>query len=639
MGKEQNYRTFGKPIDRRAGEPLPVTVEDEFVRVKNAVLEPGIIDTNPFETDSDYVILKPGERIAQIFKFNSEEDMTEFRWTFFGFRFKFEKKPTKNISMGGSGQPQIFAKLYGTTGWPRLPDDGNPLGLTAWIDWHEIYRDESLWDLRKSYKWMYKRMQVIPGESPSLSDGRTYAIVIENDTDANMRLTMPKKPFLDGHIARYNISESEWVGSESTDISVRLLWSQKEPLKIEGDVGVDNSDGFPVDVSPDATSDMLVMRGYRITDVYNQFSIDDDVTQLLVENSIVHRVNRNETTAVEVQNIKDTGLWSIVHEPGNLMQFDGMNLCRVTYSTPDRDWLEDDPTFGLKLVDEDDNESIWFLYKKNIRENYMLFYISGKPIVDGNVKMDRIQSITIGGSVSDNFYDEFDSPEPLIYIEELLIAEIGLNVDTEIGDIDITLEDVTTKEYKTEYFDGGSANYMLSSPALEPLMTVREYEDGVWKDITASAELVEDFAEPGGCRMVSISPSPSSGTNNVMIKYHVKTPVTNTPTFKLMTHDVAVMVPDTPSIRLVEPNAHSVGVPVPPGATVLVRALNDNTDVVYIGNETVSSSNGYPLNPAEVVSIPIDDVSRIYLTGDVGDGVKWLVMLDAGAHIKLPGGL
>lgn len=58
---------------------------------------------------------------------------------------------------------------------------------------------------------------------------------------------------------------------------------------------------------------------------------------------------------------------------------------------------------------------------------------------------------------------------------------------------------------------------------------------------------------------------------------------------------------------------------------VTIRALTTNTDSVWIGDSTVDSSTGYPLEPGEGVLVEIDNLSTIYVDSDVNsEGVAYL---------------
>jgi hypothetical protein len=64
---------------------------------------------------------------------------------------------------------------------------------------------------------------------------------------------------------------------------------------------------------------------------------------------------------------------------------------------------------------------------------------------------------------------------------------------------------------------------------------------------------------------------------------------------------------------------------------ILVKALNTNTDLVYIGNDgagDVSSSNGFPLAAGEVVIFEhVSNLGAIMVDSAVnGEGVAWLIL-------------
>ncbi len=58
---------------------------------------------------------------------------------------------------------------------------------------------------------------------------------------------------------------------------------------------------------------------------------------------------------------------------------------------------------------------------------------------------------------------------------------------------------------------------------------------------------------------------------------------------------------------------------------VYVKALGTNTNPVFIGNASVDSSNGYPLDADEYVEIFIDDAAKIFVDVTTnGEGVKFI---------------
>jgi hypothetical protein len=64
-------------------------------------------------------------------------------------------------------------------------------------------------------------------------------------------------------------------------------------------------------------------------------------------------------------------------------------------------------------------------------------------------------------------------------------------------------------------------------------------------------------------------------------------------------------------------------------ATVIksVTVENPNTNaVVYVGNATVIVANGHRLQPAASVSMDIDDLNKVYVTGTAGQVVSWIAV-------------
>ena len=58
---------------------------------------------------------------------------------------------------------------------------------------------------------------------------------------------------------------------------------------------------------------------------------------------------------------------------------------------------------------------------------------------------------------------------------------------------------------------------------------------------------------------------------------------------------------------------------------VLVKALDDNTNLVYVGNASVDSTNGYILLADASVFVEIDDLAKVFIDVDTaGEGVSWL---------------
>jgi len=51
---------------------------------------------------------------------------------------------------------------------------------------------------------------------------------------------------------------------------------------------------------------------------------------------------------------------------------------------------------------------------------------------------------------------------------------------------------------------------------------------------------------------------------------------------------------------------------------VLIRAESTNTSTVYVGNENVTISNGFPLSPGDALTLEIADLSKVYVITDSG---------------------
>jgi hypothetical protein len=57
---------------------------------------------------------------------------------------------------------------------------------------------------------------------------------------------------------------------------------------------------------------------------------------------------------------------------------------------------------------------------------------------------------------------------------------------------------------------------------------------------------------------------------------------------------------------------------------VTVKALAANTGIIYLGNATVASTNGFQLSVGEEKFVEIDDPAKIYIDASVsGEGVSW----------------
>jgi len=69
---------------------------------------------------------------------------------------------------------------------------------------------------------------------------------------------------------------------------------------------------------------------------------------------------------------------------------------------------------------------------------------------------------------------------------------------------------------------------------------------------------------------------------------------------------------------------------IPDGTPVAVRADGDNSTPVYLGDSTVTTTDGVELTAGDGVNINVTDVSKLYVDAETaGDGVSWIVEVDA----------
>jgi hypothetical protein len=64
---------------------------------------------------------------------------------------------------------------------------------------------------------------------------------------------------------------------------------------------------------------------------------------------------------------------------------------------------------------------------------------------------------------------------------------------------------------------------------------------------------------------------------------------------------------------------------VVPIKSVTVENVSTNA-VVWVGNATVVAANGYGLRPGASVSMNIDDLNKVYVTGTVGNVVTYIAV-------------
>lgn len=58
---------------------------------------------------------------------------------------------------------------------------------------------------------------------------------------------------------------------------------------------------------------------------------------------------------------------------------------------------------------------------------------------------------------------------------------------------------------------------------------------------------------------------------------------------------------------------------------VVVKALASNTGLIYVGNSTVASTNGFQLSAGDTVTIITASLANVYIDSAVNtEGVTWL---------------
>lgn len=64
-----------------------------------------------------------------------------------------------------------------------------------------------------------------------------------------------------------------------------------------------------------------------------------------------------------------------------------------------------------------------------------------------------------------------------------------------------------------------------------------------------------------------------------------------------------------------------------PVKSVVIKALYSNTGKVYVGDSSVSSSNGFELEAGDAIAIEIDNLNKIYIDADnSGEGVSYIAI-------------
>lgn len=61
--------------------------------------------------------------------------------------------------------------------------------------------------------------------------------------------------------------------------------------------------------------------------------------------------------------------------------------------------------------------------------------------------------------------------------------------------------------------------------------------------------------------------------------------------------------------------------------SMTIRALASNTGLIYVGNTSVSSANGFQLSKSETVSLDLDNLSKVNIDSSVnGEGVTYIYL-------------
>jgi len=64
-----------------------------------------------------------------------------------------------------------------------------------------------------------------------------------------------------------------------------------------------------------------------------------------------------------------------------------------------------------------------------------------------------------------------------------------------------------------------------------------------------------------------------------------------------------------------------------PTYTVVLKADDDNTGNIYVGNSDVTTSSGLRLSPGQSLSIDIDNLNKVYVIADTADQKLYVLWL------------
>lgn len=520
MAMNEEYKTYGKAIDRKKDDPLPVEVLQDYIRVRNSIIDPGIINTNPKETDPQSYILNPGDIIGETFTMRSRVDMVDFDWTKVHLRLKvLNSEP--NIQSGGVVTSDMFSgsldymivELDGS----GLPDLSKEVGLSGTMLSQYLSIDLDLFNTNVKNKWTSGDLNKDSGANPILLPNTKYALIITNDTNKQIRLSTSRRTYLYGNLVVYD--GVSWSDNIDLDISVKIEWSQKEPLEITGAVSLDTEDYFEIGVSPNAIDDISVIKSEIFDALDTDLAVSGLCTLVSSETSINYRYKRPSTTGLTFNHSGTEGnpgtvILDIYSSHGRYLNIEEFNLLRIDTYAVDKTWLYTDPSYRIYLIDSSGNYSYWDVLKKNINLSHILIPLKEKPHgTSGTLMLDSIQSVRVDIFPSKAFFDDNSVDTILIYLESINLYKLGWEVDTEIGDINVESHDV--ENVVVEYFSGDNITtvFNLSNPAISPIKIAEIFEDGRWKEYSPilTSETILTF-----------SSAPPTGTENIRVRYAPK---------------------------------------------------------------------------------------------------------------------
>lgn len=59
---------------------------------------------------------------------------------------------------------------------------------------------------------------------------------------------------------------------------------------------------------------------------------------------------------------------------------------------------------------------------------------------------------------------------------------------------------------------------------------------------------------------------------------------------------------------------------------ILVKALNTNSDIIYVGDSSVTTSTGFPLSAGESVVIPLNNGSIYAVADAAAQKLAWMIV-------------